>query len=128
MPKASHHVNVDRAEQQTAALLAEIADLYEQHGGSNWLLGDEAGPTVLDAQIVPFVTRVEDAGRARLAPETLLRYAAARRASPDWDVVMGGKSTIWRKEYGQVCDTYDMSADLPPPVTLFVPRPSSGLV
>ncbi|KAK6852144.1 thioredoxin-like protein [Apiospora arundinis] len=132
VPKSLHHVNVDRAEQQTAALLAEVASLYEQHGRpgssiSTWLLGEEVGPTVLDAQVLPFVTRVEDAGRSRLVPEVLLQYAAARRASPEWDVVMGGKDTVWRKKYGQVRDAYDMSADLPPATTLLVPRRPSGL-
>ncbi|KAK8091714.1 hypothetical protein PG997_002075 [Apiospora hydei] len=126
VPKASHHTNVDRAEQQTATLLAEVARLYEQHGQGTWLLGGaDAGPTLLDAQIVPFVSRVEDAGRARLVPEVLLRYTAARRASPAWDVVMGGKGTIGRKEYGPVRDMYDMSAGVPP-TTLFIPRWAKG--
>ncbi|KAK8076268.1 hypothetical protein PG994_003540 [Apiospora phragmitis] len=121
VPKASHHVNIDRAEQQTASLLTDVARIYEQHGrGSSWLLGADVGPTLLDAQIVPLVTRVEDAGRARLVPEGLRRYAAAGRASPEWDVVMGGKSTIHRKEDGQVCD---MTAE-GPLTTLSIPRRS----
>ncbi|KAK7960708.1 hypothetical protein PG996_011350 [Apiospora saccharicola] len=118
VPKASHHANVDRAEQQTVSLLDDVARLYEQHGKGNWLIGDDIGSTLLDAQIVPFITRLEDAGRSRLVPEVLLRYVAARMASPEWDVVMGGRSTIGWKEDRQV---YGMSADVPT-TTLFVPR------
>ncbi|KAK8022572.1 hypothetical protein PG993_013339 [Apiospora rasikravindrae] len=121
VPKASHHANVDRAEQQTATLLAEVARLYEQHGQNTWLLGADVGPTLLDAQIVPFISRIEDAGRARLVPEVLLQYAAARRASPEWNIVMGGKGTVGRKEYGPVRDMYDMSAEVPPTM-LYIAR------
>lgn len=119
VPKASHHVNVDRAEQQTASLLAEVARLYEQHGMGSWLLGnaDTGGFTLLDAQFVPFVTRLEDAGRSRLVPEVLRQYAAARRASPEWNVVMGGRRTIGRKEDER---PFNFSAEVPP-TTLFVP-------
>ncbi|KAK8015848.1 Thioredoxin-like protein [Apiospora marii] len=122
IPKASHHANVDRAEQQTASLLAEVARLYEQHGGKKgtWLLDEDpdTGPTLLDAQVVPFVTRLEDAGRARLVPDGLRRYAADRRASPEWDVVMGGRGTIGRK--GDDGQLFDMLAEVPP-TTLFMP-------
>lgn len=103
MLKALYHETIARAEEQARSLLAEVAGEYQSHGdGSLWLFGEAAGPTVLDAHIVPFITRLAESGRAALVPEELVQYAQHVRSLPEWDQVMHGRRTHWGIEYGHV--------------------------
>ncbi|KAK9419691.1 hypothetical protein SUNI508_07177 [Seiridium unicorne] len=100
---ALYHENIKRAEEQARALFESVNQEYQQHHDAGpWIFGDEVGPTVLDAHIVPFITRVGEAGRARLIPDDLRQYARHIVTLPQWLEVTHGRRTLWNVSYGHV--------------------------
>jgi hypothetical protein len=57
---------------------------------------------VLDAHVVPFIVRIDEAGRTRLVPDELLQYARRIVALPQWLQVTHGRRTLWDVSYGHV--------------------------
>jgi hypothetical protein len=58
----------------------------------------------LDAQTVTFVARLIDANRRDLVPVKIQEYAEEVMKGKEWDVVMGGKPTLfglWMKIQGK---------------------------
>lgn len=70
--------------------------------GSIWILGDDAGPTVLDAHLVPFIVRLLECGRGTLVPEKLQTYAKRITSFPSWLEVTHGRPTLWSVSIGHV--------------------------
>ncbi|KAI1840459.1 hypothetical protein JX266_013343 [Neoarthrinium moseri] len=102
-PTSLHHVSIDKAQDQAKALFEVVLEQHQKHGDdSPWIFGKDIGPTVLDAHIVPFIARLDDAGRAWLVPEVLLQYAQAIKGLPQYYEVTKGRRTMWNSSYGHV--------------------------
>ena len=68
----------------------------------NWIFGEAIGPTVLDGHCAAFVARLMDCGRHHLIPKRLQQYAHFVMASPGWQSVTHGRSTMWDMSVGHV--------------------------
>lgn len=91
------------AEVQTKGLFTSVMALCETRvEGSTWLFGDDTGPTLLDAHLVPFIIRLLDCGRGDLVPERLQVYAKHIANLPSWYEVSHGRSTLWDVSVGHV--------------------------
>lgn len=91
------------AERQATDYFSQITELFSKYDGF-WIFGDEVGPTALDAQTVTFVARLIDADRRDLIPQAIQEYAEEVMKGKEWDVVMGGKPTLfglWMKMQGK---------------------------
>lgn len=103
MLTALYHKSIQRAENRAKALFDSVVEEYRlRRDASPWLFGGDVGPTVLDAHIVPFITRVGEGGRARLVPDNLLQYARHAVTLPQWLEVTHGRRTMWDVSYGHV--------------------------
>lgn len=91
---------VTEAEQQTRDLFQNVMKVYSSQ--AEWIFGQT--PTVLDGHLVPFIVRLLDCQREDLIPEDLQTYAKRRAASPQWDLVMHGRPTMWNVSLGHVSD------------------------
>lgn len=99
--------NVQLAESQVKDHFSELLILYRAHGGGSlWLFGPDAGPTLLDAHAVPVIARLMDekVKRHDLVPEKLQEYAKRVLELPEWDAVMHGRPTVWNASLGPVRD------------------------
>ncbi|KAL4917360.1 hypothetical protein BDW62DRAFT_201790 [Aspergillus aurantiobrunneus] len=87
----------------SVAFLNQITELRHKYSqGGNWIFGDKTGPTVLDAHVVPFVTRLTDIGLTDLVPEELLVYADTIRSLPPGQEAMGQRPTVWDASLGPI--------------------------
>ncbi|KAI0129753.1 hypothetical protein BJ170DRAFT_617442 [Xylariales sp. AK1849] len=101
--KALYHETIAQAEDQARSLFDHAVTEYDSwHDEGPWFFGSGIGPTVLDAHLVPFITRLVEAGRKGLVPEELLNYAQRIVDSPQWDQVTHGRRTLWDVSYGHV--------------------------
>jgi len=95
--------NIVVAEAKAQELFTSVMALSnDQAKGSTWILGDNPGPTVLDAHLVPFIVRLLDCGRSALVPEKLQTYAKQITTFPSWQEVSHGRSTLWNVSFGHV--------------------------
>ncbi|KAH8880249.1 hypothetical protein GQ53DRAFT_755230 [Thozetella sp. PMI_491] len=91
-----------QAKQQAKDLFADTLEQYKKHGqGSLWIFGDQVGPTLLDAHIVPLIARLMDVHREELVPDELLAYAKKVIDSPAYQQVTHGRATLWNISYGR---------------------------
>ncbi|KAF2102972.1 hypothetical protein NA57DRAFT_63700 [Rhizodiscina lignyota] len=60
--------------------------------GARWMLGLPQ-PSALDAHLVTFIARLEDAGRTNLVPPRLSTYCADARETEEWRRIMQGRKT-----------------------------------
>lgn len=98
---------VQLAESQAKDYFSELLALYQANGGGSfWLFGPNAGPTLLDAHTVPVIARFMDekVKRHDLVPAELQEYATRVMDLPDWDAVMHGRPTVWNASLGPVRD------------------------
>ncbi|CAN8106360.1 unnamed protein product [Discula destructiva] len=86
-----------------APYFSALLEIYDD-GDSPWLLGQDAGPTLLDAHTVPFIARLLDARLKGddLVPEKLREYAGRVMKRPEWDEVTRGRPTMWHVSFGHV--------------------------
>ncbi len=61
---------VAKAESQARALFDEALKLYSARGSGMWLFGDDAGPSLLDAHLVPLISRAAGRGPRRPGPSS----------------------------------------------------------
>ncbi|KAL4903128.1 hypothetical protein BDW74DRAFT_52538 [Aspergillus multicolor] len=80
--------------------IVELQDKYSKRG--TWIFGDKVGPTVLDAHVVPFVTRLEDIGLEDLVPDQLRKYADRIKKLPQGKEAMGQRPTVWDASLGPI--------------------------
>ncbi|KAK1461668.1 hypothetical protein CMEL01_14622, partial [Colletotrichum melonis] len=90
------------AESKVLEVFCEISDTY--HEGDVWLFGQAVGPTILDAHLVPLITRLEDCGRQDLVPGILAAYAGRVRSTDAWREATHGRPTMWDISMGHVAD------------------------
>lgn len=87
----------------SVAFLEEIVQLRNKYSqGGTWIFGDKIGPTVLDAHVVPFVSRLVDISLADLVPPQLRAYADKIRALPQGLEAMGHRPTVWDPSLGPI--------------------------
>jgi hypothetical protein len=77
--------------QQAQSIMSKLASLLIEEQGP-WLHGHSA--TALNAHVIMFLARLQDAGRANLMPSRLRRYLAMVMETWKWQAVMAGNRTI----------------------------------
>jgi glutathione S-transferase len=80
---------VDEEVQQAQSIMSKLASLLIE-GQGPWLHGHSA--TALDAHVIMFLARLQDAGRANLMP--IRRYLAMVMETWEWQDLMAGNRTI----------------------------------
>lgn len=90
------------AESKVLEVFGAISDTY--HEGDVWLFGQAVGPTILDAHLVPLITRLQDCGRQDLVPGILAAYAGRVRSTDAWREATHGRPTMWDVSMGHVAD------------------------
>jgi hypothetical protein len=58
-----------------------------------WMWGKE-GPNILDAHLVTFLARMQDAGNENFLTGKLIRYLEKAKKTPRWQGVMEGRNTL----------------------------------
>ena len=84
--------NAERAIGKTRDLLHDIGEML-QVSETNWIL-DTAHPTALDAHIIVFVARLEDAGHRELVPARIVDYAHRQMDTVVWKEVVQEHGTV----------------------------------
>lgn len=96
--------NIAHVEEQARGLIAELEDLLVARGDRKpWLFGDR--PTILDAHAATLAIRLVDMKRDDLLSDLIRQYAREVRATREWQLVTGGRPTIWDSSIGPVRDT-----------------------
>lgn len=83
--------HIAKAEEKARKFLAVINKEMDEDGP--WLWGME-GPNMLDAHLVAFLARMQDAGHKDFFTRKLLRYLERAKKTPEWLAVMQGRTTL----------------------------------
>ena len=86
---------LEEMEEQAKTLMAKLDRFKSTEGSSGWLFG-LSNPTAIDAHLVVFIARMQDAGRLELIPEYFREYAERAKATPEWKEVMRGYQTMFK--------------------------------
>jgi hypothetical protein len=87
---------IKREDGKTIAWFSALAEIKKTHGSSTspWLFGSDFG-TVLDAQALLFLRRLQDVGLEDFVPPSILAYGQEIMNKSMWQNFMQGRNTMY---------------------------------